>query len=142
MGHIMLKNKLFLIVLGLLALWGCNPDTLENKADSTITGKVLPGDAQGASGPIIVVASHTNNVADINWSGQRDVLNRFGSYEIDELVGGKYYIAVLLDANRNNQIDSGEFWGGHDANGDGRLDVVQVLGGKTTVQDVTFIKKY
>jgi hypothetical protein len=138
----MLKNKFYLIISGLIVLFGCNPDTLENKADSTVTGKVLPGDAQGTSGAIIVVASHTNNLQDINWAGKRDVLNRFGSYEIDELVGGKYYIAVLLDANRNNALDSGEFWGGHDANGDGRLDLVQVLGGKTTEQDISFIAKY
>lgn len=139
----MVKSKayfvLFVVVVSLL---NCNPDTLENKADSTITGKVLPGDAQGTNGSIIVVASQTNNLEQINWNGQRDVLNRFGGYEINELVGGKYYIAVLLDANRNNALDSGEYWGGHDSNGDGRLDVVQVLGGKTVVQDISFIEKY
>lgn len=137
-----MNNKLGLLLLMAIILLNCTPDTLENKADSTITGQVLPGDAQGTSGSIIVVATHTNNLQDINWAGKRDVLSRFGSYEIDELVGGKYYIAVLLDANRNNTIDSGEFWGGHDANGDGRLDLVQVLGGKTTVQDVSFIAKH
>lgn len=136
-----MNNKLGILFLIVVIFLGCNPDTLENKADSTIMGQVLPGDAQGTTGSIIVVASHTNNLLDINWTGKRDVLNRFGSYEIDELVGGKYYIAVLLDENKNDKIDSGEYWGGHDANGDGRLDVVQVLGGKTTVQDVTFIER-
>lgn len=119
-----------------------NPDTLENKADSTITGQVLPGDAQGRSGPIIVVASFTNELDKIDWTGRRDVLTRFGTFEINELIGGTYYIAALLDENRNDQLDSGEFWGGHDANGDGRLDVVRVDGGKTVRQDITFIAPF
>jgi len=130
---------IFIMVIALLA---CTPDTLENKADCTITGQVLPGDAQGTVGSIIVVASHTNDLSKINWAGKRDLLNRFGTYEINELIGGKYYIAALLDANRNDQLDAGEYWGGHDANGDGRLDLVQVDGGKTRVQDISFIKKY
>jgi hypothetical protein len=134
---------LFLSIAILNLLLACqNPDTLENEKDSTITGQVLPGEAQGASGSIIVVAASTNELENIDWSIRRDVISRFGTYEIDELIGGKYYIAVFLDANRNEQLERGEYWGGHDANGDGRLDLVTVDGGKTLVQDISFIEKY
>ncbi|RQW04509.1 hypothetical protein EH222_11115, partial [candidate division KSB1 bacterium] len=113
-----------------------NPNTLIDKADSTLTGKVLPGEAAGISGPIYVAASHTNELEKIDWQGQSDLLTRFGTYEIKELTGGKYYIAALLDVNRNAKLDSGDYWGGHDANGDGRLDIVTLAGGKTVVQDI------
>ncbi|MBN1482149.1 hypothetical protein EH223_07825 [candidate division KSB1 bacterium] len=139
----MQRILLFSLIIILGALPVCkNPDTLENKADSTITGQVLPGDAQGRSGPIIVVASRTNELDKIDWTLQRDILSRFGPFEINELIGGTYYIAALLDENRNDQLDSGEYWGGHDANGDGRLDFVQLDGGKTLQQDITFIAIY
>ena len=132
-----------LIVVVLIAFPACqNPDTLVGKADSTLTGKVLQGIAAGKSGAIFVVASHTNELDKIDWGSQRDILTRFGTYEIKELVGGKYYIAAFMDANGNDKPDSGEYWGGHDTNGDGRLDYVTLDGGKTVVQDISFFGQF
>ncbi|MBN1560279.1 hypothetical protein JW998_08515 [candidate division KSB1 bacterium] len=131
------------ITISISAWLACqNPDTLVDKTDGTLTGNVLPGEAANASGPIFVVASYTNELEEVNWQSQSTVLTRFGTYEIKELAGGKYYIVALLDANRNETLDSGEYWGGHDANGDGRLDYVMLAGGKRLVQDISFIGRY
>jgi len=119
-----------------------NPDTLIDKADSVITGRVLPGEAAGQGGPIIVVISHTNELEKVNWTVHRDILSRFGNYKVEELTGGKYYIIAHLDENRNEKLDRGEYWGGHDANGDSRLDYVTLDGGTTLVQDISFIARY
>jgi hypothetical protein len=142
-GNTMKTILRILTIISMNAWLAChNPDTLVDKTDSTLTGSVLPGEAAGVSGPIIVVASHTNELEEINWHSQSDVLARFGTYEIKELTGGKYYIVALLDANHNETLDSGEYWGGYDANGDGRLDYVTLDGGKTVAQDISFIGRY
>ncbi len=133
------------VVLSFLILaafvFACKKETLVDKADGTITGQVAPGEAAGRSGPIIVVVSYTNELDKIDWTRNRDVLSRFGTYEIDELPGGKYYIAAHLDENRNEQRDAGEYWGGYDATGDGRLDPVTLDGGKTLRKDISFFAK-
>ncbi len=134
---------LYLIFVLCLLLGACeNPDTLVDKTDSTLTGQVLPGVAGTTSGKIYVVASQTNNLADIDWTRNRDVLGRFGTYEINELPGGKYYIAAFLDENKNETLDQDEFWGGYEANGDNRLDLVTLDGGKTVTRDITFLARY
>ncbi len=141
----MFKNNLFLIsfVFHLLSIFACdNPDTLVDKADGTITGKVAPGEAAGHTGRVIVVISLTNDVQQVDWQKNRDVLNQYGVYEINELPGGKYYIAAHLDENHNNQRDAGEYWGGYDANGDGRLDPVTLDGGKTLTKDISFFARF
>jgi hypothetical protein len=141
----MFKNILLLVslVLILLSMLFCsNPDTLVDKADGTITGDVAPGEAAGRTGRVIIVVSFTNEMDNIDWQQNRDVLGQFGVYEIDELPGGKYYIAAHIDENRNDQRDSGEYWGGYDSNGDGRLDPVTLEGGKTLRKDISFFAKF
>jgi len=90
---------------------------------------------------ITVVAASTNELDVIDWTHKRDILNQFGEYEIEELVGGKYYIAAYLDMNGDGQFNQGDYWGGYDANGDGRLDPVTLDGGKRLVVDIAFIGK-
>lgn len=141
----MKKHAYILIafVFLLLTVFACsNPDTLVDKADGTITGEVSPGEAAGRFGRVIVVAGHTNDLNDIDWQKNRDALNTFGVYEIDELPGGKYYIAAHIDENRNDQRDAGEYWGGYDSNGDGRLDPVTLDGGKTLTVDIAFFARF
>lgn len=128
------------IFLGSLLM--CNPDTLVDKADGTLWGQIAPGEAAGRKGPLIVVAAHTNELDKIDWNRNRDELNTFGNYEINELIGGKYYIAAHQDGNRNNQRDAGEYWGGYDANGDGRLDPVTLDGGKSVRKDIAFFRSF
>jgi hypothetical protein len=119
-----------------------NPEPLSNKADGAIIGNVLPGEAAGTSGPIYVVASRTSDRNAINWTRQNDVLPSHGAFRIEELVEGKYYIAIFRDENRNGAPDSGEPFGGYDANGDGILDPVSLIGGKTVQVDVTFFTTF
>jgi len=139
----MLKRFLLSFVVLLFSTFSCqNPDTLVDKADGTITGQVAPGEAAGHTGRVIVVVSLTNDVQQINWQKNRDVLNQYGVYEIKELTGGKYYIAAHLDESHNDQRDSGEYWGGYDANGDGRLDPVTLDGGKTLYKDISFFATF
>lgn len=137
-------HKIFgLILLILVIFFSCqNPATLVDKADSTITGQAAPGEAAGHAGQIIVVVSRTNELKNIDWRKNRDVLHQFGTYEIDELPGGKYYIAAHLDENRNDVRETGEYWGGYDSNGDGRLDPVTLDGGKTLRKDISFFAKF
>ena len=138
-----MKRILAAFVFLLLSALSCqNPDTLVDKADGTITGQIAPGDAAGHSGRVIVVVSYTNELDAIDWQKNRDVLNQYGAYEIKELPGGKYYVAAHLDANHNDQRDAGEYWGGYDANGDGRLDPVTLDGGKTLRKDISFFAKF
>ena len=139
MYKILLASFVFLL---LSALSCNNPDTLVDKADGTITGQVAPGEAAGHVGRVIVVVGFTNDVDQIDWQKNRDVLNQYGVYEIDQLPGGKYYIAAHLDENHNNQREAGEYWGGYDANGDGRLDPVTLDGGKTLTKDISFFAKF
>ena len=113
-------------------------ELLSHKADGAIIGNVLPGEAAGKSGPIYVVASRTSDRDAINWSSQNDVLPSHGAFRIDELVEGKYYLIIFLDENRNGVPNPGEPFGGYDANGDGVLDPVTLIGGKTVQVDVTF----
>ena len=127
----------------LLSIFNChNPDTLVDKADGTITGHVAPGDAAGRTGRVVVVADFTNDIQHIDWQKNHDVLSQFGAFEINDLPGGKYYIAAHLDENHNDQQDAGEYWGGYDANGDGRLDPVTLDGGKTLRKDISFFAKF
>jgi hypothetical protein len=131
-----------LCFLPLLALIACeNPKTLVDKADGAIIGKVLPGEASGYRGKIYVTATSTNQLEQIDWSRHRDVLSQFGDYEITDLVAGKYFIAAYLDVNRNAIPDSGDYWGGYESNGDGLLDAVTLIGGKTLVVDIAFLKR-
>lgn len=137
-----MRYILFFAALLVLVTACDNPETLVDKADGTITGSILPGVAGTASGKIYVVASYTNDLQDVDWTRNRDVLGRFGTYEINELPGGKYYLAMYLDQNNNEALDSGEFWGGYEANGDRRLDLVTLDGGKTLMKDITFLGRY
>lgn len=127
-------------IMPVLALIACqNPETLVDKADGAITGNVLPGEAAGLKGKIYVTAASTNQFDKIDWSQQRDVLSQFGDYEITELVGGKYFIAAFLDVNGSSAPDAGDYWGGYESNGDGRLDAVTLIGGKTLAVDIAFL---
>jgi hypothetical protein len=132
----------FIHLIPVLALIACqNPETLVDKADGTITGNVLPGEAAGQKGKIYVTATSTNQLDKIDWSKQRDVLSQFGDYEITELVGGKYFIAAFLDVNSSSAPDAGDYWGGYESNGDGRLDAVTLIGGETLVADIAFLSR-
>jgi hypothetical protein len=135
----MIVQKLFFLLPLLVLAAACeNPKTLVDQADGAIIGKVLPGEAAGYRGNIYITATSTNQLDKIDWSIQRDVLSQFGSYEITELVAGKYFIAAFLDVNGTTAPDAGDYWGGYESNGDGHLDAVTLIGGKTLVIDIAF----
>jgi len=134
--------KYLVIIISLLLLNCSTQDPLSEKADSTLMGTVYPGIASGQKGHITVVVSETSFQENINWDVNVNHLTSFGTYEIKELVGGKYYIITHMDTNGNGQRDRDEYWGGYDANGDGRLDPVSVIGGETTIADITFFDIY
>lgn len=131
------------IVLLFFITGGCsNPESLENEPDGSIRGNVIPGEAAGRSGQIRIVASRTSEWEDIDWDTNAITLSAYGAYEIEELTAGKYYVIIHLDENRNGSVDSGEPWGGHDTNGDKRLDPVTIVGGNTVTVDVRFYAFY
>lgn len=136
-----MSHRLFFLLLFASAFACRQPQAPADQADGTITGKVLPGAAAGHTGKITVVAAFTSRMEQIDWSKNRDVLNSFGAFEITDLVGGKYYLAAFLDVNGNSRFDRGDFWGGYDADGDGRLDPVTLIGGKTLTLDIAMIAR-
>lgn len=136
-----MSHRLFFLLLITLIFACRQPQAPAEKADGTIIGKVLPGVAAGSSGTIIVVAAATNQLAQIDWTQNRAVLKQFGAFKITDLVGGKYYLAAFLDVNAGNTLDRGDFWGGYDADGDGRLDPVTLTGGKTLEVDLALIDR-
>ena len=133
----------FILILTVSFLFNCKKaETLANKADGIITGNVLAGIAGNSSGQIYVVASFTSDQDQTDWSKNSVTLKTFDQYKIQELVGGKYYLMLHLDSNRNHIRDLKEFWGGYDANGDGRLDPVALAGGETLTIDLSFFDIY
>ena len=140
-----MKKHLFVLLLLLpiyLTVFCKNAETLVNKADCTITGHIIPGNAAGRNGPIYVVASTTNDQNNINWTKNSLVLSSYGTFKIKDLVAGKYYLIIHMDENHNQQRDVGEPLGGYDANGDERLDPVTLVGGKTLEIDLAFFSSY
>lgn len=138
----MKKSYPFIILFCLLVISCDKPKSLENEPDGTIKGNVIPGEAAGRSGLIRIVASHTNAWDGIDWNINGITLSTFGPYEIKELIAGKYYIIVHLDENKDGTMNSGEAWGGHDTNGDKRLDTVTLIGGNTLNVDVRCFSFY
>ncbi|MEE4312833.1 MAG: hypothetical protein V2J62_13300 [candidate division KSB1 bacterium] len=133
-----MKFSLYIVSLFVIAGGCSSPKSLENEPDCSIRGNVIPGEAAGRSGQIHVVASRTSEWDDIDWNVNAITLSSYGAYEIEELTAGKYFVIIHLDEDRNGSVDAGEAWGGHDTNGDKRLDPVTLVGGNTVTVDVRF----
>ncbi len=118
-----------------------HPTPPAEKADGTIRGRVLPGAAAGFTGPIYVTAATDNRINVIDWSKRSTILPNFGSFEISELKAGKYYLAAFLDVDKSGDFNAGDFWGGYDADGDGRLDPLTLVGGNTLTVDIALIDR-
>ena len=135
-------SKIILLLIVLCACFCRKAENLTNLADGIIEGDILPGEAAGYTGPIHVVASFTNDLEKITWSGSQHVVTNRNAYKIKELVAGKYYVIMYMDVNRNDRIDSGEPLGGYEADGDDRFDPVTLAGGETLKVDIRFFGFY